>query len=667
MSDRLRILYAEDDRFDADQLTAHIAQHAPDLTVDVVGSGEQCLARLADETYAVLLLDNHLPDMDGLDVLKALAARDQSLPVVVVTGVGDEQLVVQVLGMGAIDYIPKHGNYLEKVPAVLRNAVVEQRLLPERHALGRRRERRVLYVERHPYDIDLTLRHFTQAAAHLTVEVVRSTTEGLARLQEAPFDLVLADLRMPDLSALYLLKATRSREIVVPFIVITGQGDELAAVAALKLGAYDYIVKRDNYLTQLPYAIDHAIARYELEHLNQRLESELAERRRVEANLREQAVALADAARQREEFLAMLGHELRNPLAPIRTALELLRHFSSEDPTAVHTHQVLERQITHMVRLLDDVLDVARITRGRITLEMQRLDLRTAVIEAIDNARPLLDARKHRLRTAFSSDPLIVRGDSTRLVQVAQNLLNNAAKYTDQGGTIDISATREGSYAVLRVQDSGTGISPSLLPRIFDLFTQDDQALDRAQGGLGLGLTLVRRIVELHDGSVEAHSEGRGRGSTFTIKLPVLLADQAADAAPDGGSRPFAAGLLRCLVVEDNVDAAEMLKVALEWEGHAVRLAFDGEDAIVAASAFQPDVIVLDIGLPSTNGYETARAIRLLPGLQNAIIIATTGYGQDSDRHKSRDAGINYHLVKPVKIEALLGAIAAARASLSKH
>jgi CheY-like chemotaxis protein len=298
---------------------------------------------------------------------------------------------------------------------------------------------------------------------------------------------------------------------------------------------------------------------------------------------------------------------------------------------------------------------------------MQRLDLRSAVIEAIDNARPLLDARKHRLRTAFSSDPLIVRGDSTRLVQVAQNLLNNAAKYTDQGGTIDISATREGSYAVLRVQDSGTGISPSLLPLIFDLFTQDDQALDRAQGGLGLGLTLVRRIVELHDGSVEAHSEGRGRGSTFTIKLPVLLADQAADAAPDGGSRPFAAGLLRCLVVEDNVDAAEMLKVALEWEGHAVRLAFDGEDAIVAASAFQPDVIVLDIGLPSTNGYETARAIRLLPGLQNAIIIATTGYGQDSDRHKSRDAGINYHLVKPVKIEALLGAIAAARASLSKH
>ena len=667
MAENLRVLYAEDNAFDAEQLTDYVAQHASDIAVEVVPTGERCLARLTAGVYDALLLDNHLPDMDGIDVLRHLATRGQFLPIVVVTGVGDEQLVVQALRLGAVDYVPKQGNYLDGLPAVLRSAVTLYRNRPGRDAIGRPRACRVLYVERHAHDIDLTLRHFADAAPHLTTEIVRSATDALARLQEATFDLVLADLRMPDLSALYLLRATRAREIDVPFIVITGQGDESAAVAALKLGAYDYIVKRDNYLTQLPYAIDHAIARFELEQLNRRLETELGERKKMEADLREQAIALADSARQREEFLAMLGHELRNPLAPIRTALELLRPFTADAPIAVNAYQVMDRQIVHMVRLLDDVLDVARITSGRIKLDLRQVDLRIVVAEAVESARPLIEGRKHQLRTSLPDMPLIVRGDLTRLVQVLVNLLNNAAKYTEQGGTIEVSAARANQDAVLQVRDTGAGISAQLLPKIFDLFTQDDRTLDRAQGGLGLGLTLVRRITELHGGRVDARSEGPGRGSSFSITLPALVLEEPVDLRRPRGAPPLPAGPLRCLIVEDNIDAAEMLQLALELEGNTVRLALDGEEAVAGAAAFQPDIIVLDIGLPRMNGYEVARAVRQIPGLHDVVIIAATGYGQEADRHKSQSAGINQLLVKPVELEALLRAFAVERERLSSR
>jgi signal transduction histidine kinase len=667
MEDTLRVLYAEDNAFDAQQMLAYVEEHAPDIKLDLVRTGEECLRRLAIGAYDALLLDNHLPDVDGLDILKELGERDLSLPIVVVTGVGDEQLAVKVLGLGAIDYVPKQDQYVERVPAVVRQAVAEHRLLPERHAIGRPRSRRILYVERHPYDIDLTLEHFSRVAPHLTLEVVRSSVEGLARLNEGTFDLVLTDLRMPDLSALDLLKATRQREPPVPCIIVTGQGDELAAVAALKLGASDYIVKRDNYLIQLPYAIDHAITRFELAESNRRLEAELGERRKAEAHLLEHAAALADAARQKEEFLAMLGHELRNPLAPLRTALELLRRFSSDEPVAVNAQEVMERQIEHMVRLLDDVLDVSRITSGRIRLDAHPLDLRKAVAEAVDSARPQIDARHHRLRTFVPDAPLMVYGDVHRLVQVLVNLLDNAAKYTDEGGAIEVSARRQNSHAVLSVSDTGVGVPPRLLPKMFDLFTQDDRTLDRAQGGLGLGLTLVRRITELHGGSVEAHSEGRGHGSTFTIKLPTLGPQAVEDFEADSPSEAAAPPPLRCLVVEDNVDAAKMLQLALEFEGHTVRSAFDGQGAIDLAREFCPDVIVLDIGLPRMNGYEVARSIREIPGLADVLIIAATGYGQETDREKSRAAGIDHHLVKPVELDAVLKAMAAGRTRGSEH
>jgi PAS domain S-box-containing protein len=793
MSADLRVLYAEDDPVDADLTKRHFACEAPDIVLEIVHSGEQCLARLAQATYDVLLLDHHLPDMDGVALLRELAAREMQLPIVMVTGVGDEALVVHVLGLGAADYVPKHGNYLDTLPAILKRAVAEHRSVgPKRHTPGRQ-HRRILYAEHHSADIDLTSRHLAEAAPQFSLTVARSSAEALALLQDEQFDLLLTDVRMPDMNALDLLRQTKYRELWVPVVVITGKGDEQAAVAALKLGAYDYIVKRDDYLIQLPYAIDNAIVRFQLARLNRDLETELAARRRsekataeslelldtlqqhapigiafmdraccyqrindalatitgwpaewhigrtvaeavpalwpqlepiyrralagdtvlkveikgetrarpgeerhflssfypvrrltqevigigvfvtemtehkrAEAVLRGHAAELAEAARQKDEFLAMLGHELRNPLAPIRTALSLLRRSGSQDPLVLRAHEVMDRQITHMVRLLDDLLDVARITSGRINLAVEDIDLREIVGEATDSVRGLIEARHHHLETSLSPHPIRVRGDGTRLVQVVVNLLNNAAKYTDEGGTIRVQVTAEPADAVLRVTDTGTGISARLLPKIFDLFTQDDRTLDRAQGGLGLGLTLVRRITELHGGSVAAHSEGRGRGSEFIVRLPLHVADPVAARRRTIARQPSPRSI-RCLIVEDNVDAAQLLQFALESEGHQVCVTFDGLDAVAAAAEFKPEAVVLDIGLPRMNGYDVARAIRGLPGLGDVVIIAVTGYGQDADRQKSREAGCDHHLVKPIELGPLLLALAAGRTASALH
>ena len=633
-----RTLYVEDNPYDADLTKAHFETHHPEFELELARSGAECLGRLQERHYDVLLLDHHLPDMSGLDVLKQLAARPLMVPVVMTTGVGDEALAVQALRLGACDYVPKQGDYIARLPDILKNAIAEGRTEREpRHAGGRAR-RRILYVERNRADIDLTVRHFAEAAPNLEVQAASSAGEALSLLSAGHYDLLLVDLRMPDMSALELLQETRRHGLRIPFVVITGGGDEAAAVAALKLGAYDYIVKTNSYLTRLPYAIENALARFQLA---------------------QQATALAEAAREKDDFLAMLSHELRNPLAPIRTALDLLRRAGPRDDVSASAHEVIDRQVTHMVRLLDDLLDVARITRGRITLDIEKLDLRRVVKDAIDSVRNYIDARRHHLEVVLPEAPVFVPGDATRLVQVMVNLLNNAAKYTREGGSIRVTLAQEPPHAVLRVADTGAGIAPRLLPRIFDLFTQDDRTLDRALGGLGLGLTLARRITELHDGTIEAHSAGPGRGSEFVVRLPLHVDEQAAGRDADARRAPSRRAR-RLLVVEDNVDAARMLEMALQMEGHDVRLAFDGRDAVGAAAAFQPDVVILDIGLPRMTGYDAARAIRQLPGLADVFIVALTGYGQAADHEKSREAGIDQHLVKPVDLDLLLETLAEA-------
>jgi CheY-like chemotaxis protein len=371
------------------------------------------------------------------------------------------------------------------------------------------------------------------------------------------------------------------------------------------------------------------------------------ERRRAEESLRE-------ANRRKDEFLAMLAHELRNPLAPIRNAAQVLKLVGPADANQQWAREVIERQTQHLTRLVDDLLDVSRITRGKVTLQREPLEFSTVINRAVETSRPLIDARHHHLNVTLPVEPVRVEGDLTRLVQVVANLLNNAAKYTDEGGHISLEVIQEDAEAVIRVRDDGMGLPADLLPHVFDLFTQADRSLDRSQGGLGIGLTLVRSLVEMHGGQVEASSAGLGRGSEFIVRLPALAASQAAGrAASDRAQARPASPRLRVLVVEDNQDSAEMMAFVVRYDGHEVRLAHDGPAALEVARVFQPEVILCDIGLPGMNGYEVAQRLRQQPGFKQTPLIALTGYGQEEARQRAREAGFDYHLVKPVEPEAL--------------
>lgn len=367
-----------------------------------------------------------------------------------------------------------------------------------------------------------------------------------------------------------------------------------------------------------------------------------------------------DADRRKDEFLAILGHELRNPLAPIRTALEVLNMRAPEprsgprDDERAHRRaiSVIERQVEHMARLVDDLLDVSRITRGVVELRRERLELAAVVARAVEIACPLLEQRSHVLRVDVPERGLLVDADPTRLAQVFANLLTNAARYTPAGGRVEIAARTRGRAIEIAVADDGVGLDADLLPRVFEAFVQGPRSLDRAPGGLGLGLSLVRSLVSLHGGTVTAHSEGSGKGSTFVVSLPRAEAPARADESDRAlRAAPISDRRLRVLLVDDNPDLAELLGEALRTFDHDVRTALDGPSAIAAAEAFGPDVALLDLGLPVMDGYELAKQLRSRD--QRVRLIALTGYGQDKDRAKSREAGFDVHLVKPVDLDVL--------------
>ena len=369
--------------------------------------------------------------------------------------------------------------------------------------------------------------------------------------------------------------------------------------------------------------------------------------RHAEDALRQLAADLAEADRRKDEFLATLAHELRNPLAPIRNGLTIL---AREHPGGDRGRLVgmMDRQLVHLVRLVDDLLDVSRVTTGKVTLRRERVAVQAVLATAVETSRPLVEQAGHELRLVTPDGPLVVDGDPTRLAQVVTNLLNNAAKYTPPGGRIEVSAAADGNGAVVRVSDNGVGIPADMLPRVFDLFTQVGRSIDRAQGGLGIGLSLVRKLVELHDGSVTVESAGPGQGSTFTVRLP-LAAGATADPAPPsgpGGTRPATAAR-RILVVDDNVDAAESLALLLGIGGHTVTTAYSGPDAVAAAARTRPDVVFLDIGLPGMNGYEVAERLRSDPAVPRPVLVALTGWGSPDDRARAAAAGFDHHLTKP--------------------
>jgi PAS domain S-box-containing protein len=372
---------------------------------------------------------------------------------------------------------------------------------------------------------------------------------------------------------------------------------------------------------------------------------ELTERVRAEQALRE-------ADRRKDAFLATLAHELRNPLAPIRHAVRIARAPNASAEQLRWSHEVIERQASHMALLLDDLLDMSRISRGQLRLRKTVQDLGALVDQAVEAARPLLEARKHRLEISLPPGRLAIEADGLRLSQVISNLLTNAAKYTDAGGRIELAVRDDAGTLVIAIRDDGIGLDAEIVPRLFEMFAQSQAALERAEGGFGIGLPLVKGLVELHGGTITAHSAGPGKGSEFTVTLPgAVRAGEAPRAA--AAEMAKAAAQKRILVVDDNIDAGQALQMLLQIEGHKVGLAHDGEEAVTAVGSEAPDVVFLDIGMPRVNGYEAARRIRALPAGQGVKLVALTGWGQPGDRERAAQAGFDMHLTKPVAHEAL--------------
>ena len=490
-----------------------------------------------------------------------------------------------------------------------------------------------------------------------------SAREALEQLLKNEITIVLMDVSMPEIDGFELAEIIRQHPRYQKTAIIFVSAVHLTDLDRLKgyeSGAVDYVsVPVIPALLRAKVSVFAELYRKtsEFERLNRELEQRVAERTNELQQAMDKQMELADklraADRRKDEFLALLAHELRNPLAPLRNAVSIMRLKGAEDAELRWCHDVIERQAGQLTRLVDDLLDVSRITQGKIHLRRETVDLAAVVAGATETSAPIISAQRHQLRVALPDVPLHVRGDTSRLTQVVANLLNNAAKYQNEEGVIEVALRRDGREAVVAVADQGIGLSPEMLSEVFELFAQGDRTPDRAQGGLGIGLSLVKQLVELHGGTVQAASAGPGRGSEFMIRLPILDATES-PASAAAIEPPAAPGRRthRILVVDDNVDAADSLAILLRFEGHDVVLAYDAAEALQLAEAEPPTVVLLDIGLPGMDGYEVCRRLRS-QGLTGTLIIAMTGYGQDKDRRRAREAGFDEHTVKPVEFSQL--------------
>jgi signal transduction histidine kinase len=545
----------------------------------------------------------------------------------------------------------------------------------------------------------------------LNLVCARSGREALEHLMDREFAVVLLDVSMPDMDGFEAAKLIHEhpRFERTPIIFVTGVHlDDLDRLKGYSLGAVDYVsvpivpeilrskvsvlvelyckrqeLQRANArLSEANIALQEEKTREleivnqslqrantELEAANRSLQSEIAERARI-------AQALKEADRHKDEFLAMLAHELRNPLAPIHNAIELMRMKPLDDPQLNWARDVIARQLTSLTRLVDDLLDVSRITRGKINLTRQVVELEGLISRAVETVHPLFDDRGHQLTLELPEPGIKVFGDPTRLTQAIANVLGNAAKYTDKGGQISLTAQVREVDVEIHVRDNGIGIRPELLPHVFELFTQLDRDDGRTQGGLGIGLALVQRLVQMHGGEVSAASDGPGKGSEFVIRLPLLRPqDEPVEAQPELPVAMVAASevaaavtplvtagaarmVRRILIADDNNDALESLATLLQLGGHEVYTATNGGTALQSAERHQPEVALLDIGMPLLDGYEVAKRIRAQPWGQRITLVALTGWGQDSDRRRSREAGFDSHLVKPLDLETLTDLLA---------
>ncbi|HEX4408566.1 MAG TPA: response regulator [Xanthobacteraceae bacterium] len=477
----------------------------------------------------------------------------------------------------------------------------------------------------------------------LTLLKARSGDEALELLLRHDVALALIDVQMPGLDGFELAELMRGNERTrrVPIIFVTaGSADRQRRFRGYEAGAVDFIYK--------PIEPDILRSKTDVFFELYRQRQQIAAQR---DELSAHTEALKEADRRKDEFLATLAHELRNPLAPLRYGVDVLRK-NPDSKTAVEIQDMMDRQLVHLVRLIDDLLDVSRVSQGKIELRMEKLNVAEVVRASVEASRPLINSAQHHLSIDMPSDALWIEGDLTRLAQIVGNLLNNAAKYTPEGGQIRLAARADGDSALISVTDNGVGIAADMQSKVFDMFTQIDNRMSRARGGLGIGLALVKQLVLMHGGTVEAASDGLNKGSIFTVRLPLVEASGQTD-APEAGLQPASARPLKVLVVEDNPEVGQAVGWMLEAIGHEYQLVHDGRSALCVAKDFKPDVILLDIGLPVMDGYAVCREFRKDEEFKNIPIIAQTGWGEDRAKAQASDAGFDRHLVKPVTLEQL--------------
>lgn len=615
-------------------------------------SGAQALAAVEKQDFAAVLLDVRMPGMDGFEVARIIRSRPRTrfTPILFVTAGDDpDEAMLSAYALGAVDFLAKP----------LRTEVLKAKV--------------GVFVELYRSKEELRLRERRDFEQRLEAKEERyralfeSIDEGFC---------VVKLLRGPDGA----VRNYRFEEANEAFAMHTGFQDPVGKTVldlmpqydGSRFTVYDRVARTgeptrfvqeersmkrwfDIYASRLGGAGSDLVAV---------LFSDITRRLLAEQDLRRLNEELAQANRRKTEFLATLAHELRNPLAPLSNGLHLMRMANSKPDLLEKTRQMMERQIQHMVHLVDDLLDVARISTGKVELRRQSMDLKDVVATAVETSASLIDAGGHTLTVDVPSRPMPMDADPTRIAQVVSNLLNNAAKYTPQGGRIALAVRVDDGEAVLSVSDTGIGIAPDALAKVFEMFAQVPSSAGKPQGGLGIGLSLVQSLVALHGGSVSAASPGPGEGSTFTVRLPLLATDNHGVPRMEASPTAVKPDQLHVLVVDDNTDAAESLGVLLDIEGHAAHIAHSGAEALQVAKEQALDVVFLDIGLPDMTGYDVARRMRMLPGMDKTLLVALTGWGTQDDRQRTRDAGFDRHLTKPAElpaVEELLRAAAQAK------